>query len=98
MPGGDESEQRQLGGARLAFGRDDLDGPTLVVRAPDVSLALEIGEVLVNRRERLEPELAGDLLETRGVPLLFEVFGDVIEDLALAPRDRHGCSRRFTET
>src|SRR5229473_2963434 len=98
MSGGDEPEQRQLGGAGLTFGRDDFDGPALVVRAPDVSLAFEVGEVLVYRRERLKPELARDLLEARGVPLLFEVFGDVIEDLALAPRDRHGCSRRFTET
>src|SRR5437870_612596 len=50
-----------------------------------------------HRGQRLEPELAGDLLEARGVPLFLEVFRDVIEDLALAPRDRHTGSRRFTE-
>src|SRR5437667_17829 len=53
--------------------------------------------VFVDRGQRLEPELAGDLLEARGVPLFLEVFRDVIEDLALAPRDRHTGSRRFTE-
>src|SRR5438105_4618842 len=84
VPGGNESEQRQLGGTGLAFGRNDLDRPALIVHAPDVSLALEIGEVLMNGRERLKNELLGDFLEAGGVPLFFEVFGDVINDLALA--------------
>src|SRR6266550_594846 len=85
----DQPEQRQLGGAGLALGRDDFDRPALVVRAPDVAFALEIGEVLVNRRERLEAELAGNFLEAGGVPLLFDVLSDVVQDLALAPRHRH---------
>jgi len=34
--------------------------------------------------------LLGDFLEAGGVPLLFDVLGDVIEDLALASRDWHG--------
>src|SRR5467141_831309 len=90
MAGGNESEERQLGRPGLPFGRDDLDGPALVVGAPDVAFALEIGEVLVHRRQGLESELLGDFLEAGGVPLLFDVLGDVIEDLALASRDWHG--------
>src|SRR5439155_163823 len=85
----DQPEQRQLGGAGLALGRDDFDRPALVVRAPDVAFALEIGEVLVNRRERLEAKLACNFLEAGGVPLLFDVLSDVVQDLALAPRHRH---------
>src|SRR6267142_293614 len=84
-----EPEQRQLRSAGLTLGRDDFDRPALIMRAADVPFALEIGEVLVNRRQRLEAKLAGDLLETGGVPLLFDVLSDVIQDLALAPRDRH---------
>src|SRR6266545_1552008 len=95
--GGDQTQQRQLRRPGLTLGRNDLDRPALVVRAPDVPFALEIREVLVNRRQRLKPELAGNLLETGGVALLFDVFPDEIEDLALAPRDRHTGSRRFTE-
>src|SRR5262245_16442991 len=95
--GGDEPEQRQLGRAGLALGGHDLDRGTLIVGAPDVALALEIREMLVHRGQRLEPKLAGDFLEARGVPLLSEVFRNEVEDLALAPRDRHTGSRRFTE-
>src|SRR6266850_2699145 len=98
MAGGDESQERQLGRARLSLWRDDLDGPALVVGPPDVTFALEIGEVLMHRRQGLESELLSDFLEARGVPLLFDVLGDVIEDLALAPRDWHVGSRRYTET
>src|SRR2546425_8168673 len=96
--GRDKSEQRQLGGAGLTLGRDDFDRPALVMRAPDVPFALEIGEVLVNRRQRLEAKLAGNFLETGGVALLVDVLPDVVQDLALAPRDRHNGSRRYTET
>jgi hypothetical protein len=60
------------------------------MRAADVSLAFQIGEVLVNCGERLKTELTRDLLEARGIALLIEVFGDEVEDLALATRDRHG--------
>src|SRR5436309_3612468 len=95
---GDKSEQRELGGAGLALGRNDFDRPALVMGAPDVPFALEIGEVLVNRRERLEAKLAGDFLEAGGVPLLFDVLPDVVQDLALAPSDWHSSSRRYTET
>src|SRR5947199_316840 len=87
-----------LAGCGLALWRDDLDGPALVVGAPDVAFALEIGEVLMYRRQGLESELARDFLEAGGVPLLFDMLGDVIEDLALAPRYRHVGSRIYTET
>src|SRR6266576_1109710 len=96
--GGDKSEQRQFRGAGLPLGGDDFDRPALVMGAPDVPFALEIGEVLVHRRQRLEAKLAGNFLEAGGVPLFFDVLSDVVQDLALAPRDRHSSSRRYTET
>src|SRR2546423_11472300 len=95
---GDKPEQRQLGSAPLALGRDDFDRSALVMRAPDVPFALEIGQVLMNRRQRLEAKLAGNLLETGGVALLCDVLSDVVQDLALASRHRHNVSRRYTET
>ena len=50
----------------------------------DESLPLEIGEVLVDRRERLKAELLGDFFEARGVPLALDMLGDKVEDFALA--------------
>jgi len=47
--------------------------------------------------EGMEAQLTGDLLEAGSIPLVTEVLGDVVEDLALATRDRHAGSRRFTE-
>jgi len=57
------------------------------MRAPDVPFALEVGQVLVDCGQRLEPKLAGDLLKAGGVPLFLELFRDEVEDLALAPED-----------
>ena len=68
------------------------------MRAPDVPFALEIGEVLVNGRQRLEAKLARNLFEAGGVPLLFDVLSDVVQDLALAPRDRHVGSPKIYRT
>src|ERR1041384_5072944 len=92
---GDQPGQGELGGTGLALGGDDFDRPALVVRAPDVAFALEIGEVLVNRRERLEAKLAGNFLEAGGVPLLFDVLSDVVQDLAVEPRDLHNRSPKI---
>src|SRR5919197_2173712 len=92
-----QTQQRQLRRAALTLGGDHLDRPALVVGPPDVAFALEIGEVFMHRCERLEPKLAGNFLEARGISLFPEMFRDVIKDFALASRDRHTGSRRFTE-
>src|SRR6266571_524777 len=89
LPGRHQAQQRQLGRAGLALRRDDLDRPTLVVVAVDVPFALEVGEVLVDRRERSERELAGDFLEAGGVPVVGDVAREVVEDFALATCERH---------
>jgi hypothetical protein len=65
-----------------------------VERAADDALALEVREVLVHRGERAEPHRLGDLLEARRVAVLVDVPGEVVEDLALAPGERHGRLRR----
>ena len=94
LAGRDQPEERELGGAGLALGGNDLDGPALVVSAPDVPFALEIGEVLVHGGERLEPEALGDFLEARGIALVPDVALEVVQDLALAPSERHLVSRK----
>src|SRR2546430_9372758 len=93
----DEPVQRQLAGAGLTSRRHDFDAATLVVRAPDVALALEVREVLMDRSERAERETLRDLLETRGVPLGGDLPGNEIENFALTARERHAVSRTETE-
>jgi hypothetical protein len=55
----------------------------------DVPFTFQIGEVLVHRGEGVKPELAGDFLEARSVPLGIEVSRYEVEDFALAARNRH---------
>src|SRR5687768_2183258 len=88
--GRDTSEQRKLDRARIHLGGKDLDRAALVVRALDVSLALEVGEVLMHRGERVIVELPRDLLEARRVAVLLRVAGEKIEYLALTLGKRHG--------
>src|SRR5204863_7974248 len=85
----DETKQGQLGGPSLTLGRYDFDRAALVMRPADVPFSLQIGEVLMDCGERVEAELAGDLLEAGGVPLGIEVARDKVEDFALAARDWH---------
>jgi hypothetical protein len=54
------------------------------VSPADETLSLEVGEVLMHRRERVKPELAGDFLEARGVPVSVDMLGNEVEDFALA--------------
>src|SRR5689334_3480638 len=71
------------------MGWHDLDGAAFIGDAPDVSLALEIGEVLVHRRQGLELEALRDFFEAGGVAPVGDVLADVIEDFALASCKRH---------
>src|SRR2546422_619188 len=80
--------------AGLPLRRHDLDSAAFVVGTPDIALALKVGEMLVNRGERLEAELAGDFLEARGVALGLDVGRDEVEDFALAACERHQESRK----
>src|SRR5690606_1137737 len=88
--GRDPSEERNLGGGRHAAGREHFDGTALVVRAPDEALPLEIGEVLMDRCQRLEAEVLGDFLEARCVPFGTDMLLEVGEDLALPLGQGHG--------
>src|SRR5439155_26474205 len=95
--GGDQAVQRQIGGPGLAARRHDLDAATLVVRAADVPLALEVGEMLVNRGEGAERKPPRDLLEARCVTLGADLGRDEIQNFALTACERHNVSRRETE-
>ena len=73
IPAATRSEQRKLDRPRRRLARQDLDGATLIVAALDVALALEIGEVLVHRRQRVVAEILRDLLEARREAVLLGV-------------------------
>ena len=48
------------------------------------ALLLQVGQVLVDRRERRQAEAPADLLEARRVAVLLDELLQVVEDLALA--------------
>src|SRR5262249_62233614 len=87
--GGNQPKQGELRGSGLALGRDDLDGPAFVVGPPDVALALQIGEMLVNCGQGLEGELFRDFLEAGRVSLVADMRAQVVEDLVLTSSERH---------
>lgn len=72
------------------LGRQDVDRATLVVRALDVPLALEVREVLVNRGQRVIVELPSNLVEAGRVPVFLAVRLQKREDLALTLGQGHG--------
>ena len=86
---GDLAQQRQLCGTAVAWLRDQPNCPAFVVGPLDVALSLQIGEVLVDSRERIEPEIGGDFLEGRGVTALPDITFEVIENLFLPTGQRH---------
>src|SRR5438309_7069978 len=98
LAGRDQSVQRQLAGPGLTARRHDLDAATFVVRASDVALALEVGEVLVHRGERAERELLRDLFKARCVPVRADLGGDAIQNFVLTACERPKASRTTTET
>ena len=87
--GGNCAEERERGGPGEHIRRHELDTATLVVGALDVAFALEVGEMLMNRRERVIVKLRRDLLEARRVPVLFGIGLEVSENFPLAFCERH---------
>ncbi len=107
--GGDVAEQRQFERAAAEAGRDQLDRAAAVPRPLDEAFFLEVGQVLVHRRQRREPEAPADFLEAGRVAVLLDEIVEVIEDFALTLGQwQHGArtirkgkakvnrSRRFT--
>src|SRR5215475_14296881 len=75
---GDGTKKRELDGPRRRLGGKDLDRAALVVASPDVALALEVRQVLVDRRERVVIKVLGDLLEARREAVLLGVSREVV--------------------
>ncbi len=73
----------------VASRREDFDRTALVVASADVSLPLQIAEVLVHGGEGLVAELFGDFLETWRVAVPVDGDGEIIEDFALLASERH---------
>jgi hypothetical protein len=55
----------------------------------DVALPLQVGEMLVDRGQRLELEVLGDFLEAGGVAVVPDIALEVGENFALALGERH---------
>ena len=81
--GGDVAEQRQLDRAAAEPRRHQLDRAAAVPGALDEALFLEVGEVLVHRRERREVEAPADFLQAGRVAVLLDEVVEVVEDLPL---------------
>ena len=64
--------------------RQQFDRPAAVPGAADEAFLLQVGQVLVHRRQRRQAEPPADLLETRRVAVLLDEFLEIVEDLALA--------------
>ena len=89
--GGDVAEQRHLDGAAAGTARQQLDRAAAIPGAPDEALFLQIGEVLVDRGQRRQIEAPADFFQARRVAVLLDEFVEVVENLALAFRERlHG--------
>lgn len=84
--GGDVSKERQFHGAPANPRRHELDRPAPVPCALDEALLLQIRQVLVDSRERGQPESSTDFFQARGVAVLLDEVVQVVENLALALR------------
>jgi hypothetical protein len=81
----DLADERQARGTHRALGALDehLDGPRLGRIALQHAERLELGEVRVNRRGRMQTDGLADLTHRRRVAVLGQIAADVVEDLAL---------------
>lgn len=87
---GDAAKQGQ---AVVAFltdaGGQHVDRTAAIMRALEEALVLQIGDVLVNSRERVEAETGGDLLVGGGVSVLDCERGEKVDYFFLSPGDSH---------
>ena len=75
---------RQLDGAAAGAARQQLDRAAAIPGAPDEALFLQVGEVLVHRRQRRQAEAFADFLQARRIAVLLDEFVQVVENFALA--------------
>jgi hypothetical protein len=76
--GGNGSQKGKLDRPGRGFARQDLDRPALVVIALDVAFALEIGQMFVDRGERVVAEVLSDLLEAWRKAVLLGVRREIV--------------------
>jgi len=89
--GGDVAEKGQFDRAAAETGRHHFDRTASVPGALDEAFILEVGQMLVDRRERREAETPADLLEARRIAVLLDEIVEVIEDFPLAfGQGQHG--------
>ena len=75
--------------AGLALGRQNVDGATAIVRSFEQPLLLQVRDVLVHRGQGLEIQPPGDLIEGRGVSILFHEAADEIDHFFLSACNGH---------
>src|ERR1035437_5004500 len=81
---GDVAEKRKLDGAPAGARRHHLDRPAAVPGPLDEAFFLQVGQMLVHRRERRKAESPSDFFQTWRVAVLLDELVQVVEDLALA--------------
>ena len=82
--GRDVAEQRQFDRPVARAGRQQFHRSAAIPGAADAALFLEVGQVLVDGRQRRQAEPAPNFLEAGRVALLLDEIPEVVENLALA--------------
>ena len=79
----DIAEHRQLDGAAAGAAGEQFHRAAAIPRPADEALFLQVGEVLVHRRQRRQAEAFADFLEARRIAVLLDELVQVVENLAL---------------
>src|SRR3972149_4439475 len=96
LAGGDETLERDVARLGLPLQLDELDRPGPIPMPLDEALLLQIDQMLVNGRNRMEFEVGANLVQTRGVAILAYGVFDEAQDLLLSLRQDHETfSKRF---
>ena len=95
--GGDEAEHRQFHRAAAETRRDQLDRAAPVPGALDESLLLQVGQVLVHRRQRRQAEAAADFLQAGRVAVLLDEIIQVVENFPLTLGQVAACAALYAK-
>ena len=84
-----------IAGAGAGARRQNIDGTASVVNTVQHPLLFEVGDVLVDGGQTLEPHAARDLFEGRRIAIAGHKRFEEVENFFLSPSDSHG--RNYSE-
>src|SRR5258705_3628229 len=86
--GGDEAKKRELERATSCTRRHELDRSAPVPGAANKTFLLQVGQMLVDRRERRQVEATSDFLQAWRIAVVLNELVQVVEDFTLPFRER----------